>query len=85
MGFNVTKRNGDVVPYNPERINSFLGFVCEGLDNVSISEIAVNSNIMFYDGISTEEINGALLTSANNLIDEEHPDYANSCRTYFAL
>lgn len=76
MGFNVTKRNGDVVPYNPERINSFLGFVCAGLDNVSVSEIAVNSNIMFYDGITTEEINGALLTSANNLIDEEHPDYA---------
>ena len=53
MGFNVTKRNGDVVPYNPERINSFLGFVCAGLDKVSVSEIAVNRNIMLYDGITS--------------------------------
>ena len=76
MSINVIKRSGKVVPYNPERINTFLEFVCDGLDNVSVSEIALNSGLMIHDGISTSDINKALLESAHNLISEDTPDYA---------
>lgn len=76
MSINVIKRGGKVVPYNPERINTFLEFVCDGLDNVSVSEIALNSGLMIHDGISTSDINKALLESAHNLISEDNPDYA---------
>lgn len=76
MSINVIKRGGKVVSYNPERINTFLEFVCDGLDNVSVSEIALNSGLMIHDGISTSDINKALLESAHNLISEDTPDYA---------
>lgn len=76
MSINIIKRGGKVVPYNPERINTFLEFVCDGLDNVSVSEIALNSGLMIHDGISTSDINKALLESAHNLISEDTPDYA---------
>ena len=76
MSINVIKRGGNVVPYNPERINTFLEFICDGLDNVSVSEIALNSGLMIHDGISTSDINKALLESAHNLISEDNPDYA---------
>lgn len=76
MSINVIKRDGKIVPYNPERINTFLEFVCDGLDNVSVSEIALNSGLMIHDGISTSDINKALLESAHNLISEDNPDYA---------
>lgn len=76
MSINVIKRGGKIVPYNPERINTFLEFVCDGLDNVSVSEIALNSGLMIHDGISTSDINKALLESAHNLISEDNPDYA---------
>ena len=76
MSINVIKRGGNVVTYNPERINTFLEFVCDGLDNVSVSEIALNSGLMIHDGISTSDINKALLESAHNLISEDTPDYA---------
>lgn len=76
MSINVIKRGGKIVPYSPERINTFLEFVCDGLDNVSVSEIALNSGLMIHDGISTSDINKALLESAHNLISEDNPDYA---------
>lgn len=76
MSINVIKRGGKIVPYNPERINTFLEFICDGLDNVSVSEIALNSGLMIHDGISTSDINKALLESAHNLISEDNPDYA---------
>lgn len=72
---NVVKRDGTKVPYNPERINSFLDFVCEGL-NCHPSEIALNANLSIYDGISTVDINAALVESAQNLITVDTPDYA---------
>ena len=73
---NIVKRNGTIVPYNPERINTFLEFVCDGLEDVSLSQIAVNSDLYIYDGITTKEINRALLESAHNLISVDNPGYA---------
>ena len=48
---------------------------CEGLAGVSASQVEINSGIQFYDGITTEEIQGILVKSANDLISLEHPNY----------
>lgn len=71
----VVKRNGLKVEYNPEKINKFLEFVCDGLD-ASMSDIAMNSDLLIYDGITTDNINKALRDSAESLISENNPDYA---------
>ena len=48
---------------------------CEGLAGVSASQVEINSGIQFYDGITTDEIQGILVKSANDLISLEHPNY----------
>ena len=48
---------------------------CEGLAGVSASQVEINSGIQFYDGITTEEIQGILVKSANDLISLDHPNY----------
>jgi ribonucleoside-diphosphate reductase alpha chain len=48
---------------------------CEGLSGVSASQIEMNANIQFYDGISTRDIQSVLVKSANDLITLENPNY----------
>lgn len=71
----VTKRNNVRVQYDPDKINQFLEHVCEGIPGVSMSDIAMNSKLFLYDGISTKDINATMLKSAENLISEESPNY----------
>ena len=71
----ITKRNGAKVNYDPDKINQFLEYVCEGVSGVSMSDIVMNAKLFLYDGMSTEEINACMLKSAENLISEETPNY----------
>ena len=48
---------------------------CKGVTGVSASQVEMNSGIQFYDGITTEEIQGILIRSAADLITEENPNY----------
>lgn len=48
---------------------------CEGLKDVSASQVEMNSNLQFYNGIRTEDIQRILINSAANLISEDSPDY----------
>ena len=41
-----------------------------------MSDIAMNSDLLIYDGITTDNINKALRDSAESLISENNPDYA---------
>ena len=71
----VLKKNGVSVPYDVSKINSFLELITQGIDNVSMSDIIMNSDILLYDGISTTQINSVFIKSAENLITEETPSY----------
>ena len=71
----VLKKNGVSVPYDVSKINSFLELITEGIENVSMSDIIMNSNILLYDGISTSQINSIFIKSAENLITEDTPNY----------
>lgn len=75
MNLKVTKRNGLQENIDLDKIHKVINWAVEGLDNVSVSEIEMRSQISFYDGIKTEDIHEEIVKAAANLISEEHPDY----------
>jgi ribonucleoside-diphosphate reductase alpha chain len=72
---NIIKRNGKKEELNIDKIHKVVEFACEGLAGVSSSQIEMNANIQFYDGMSTDEIQNILIRSANDLISLENPNY----------
>jgi len=75
MSITVKKRNGTTEQLNLEKMHVMVDRACEGLAGVSASQVEINSGIQFYDGITTEEIQGILVKSANDLISLDHPNY----------
>ena len=74
----VTKRNGKRELLNVEKINEVIDNACEGLRNVSPSDIAMKAHIQFYDGITTSDIQEMIIKSAKDLISEFAPDYSKA-------
>ena len=72
---NVTKRNGDVVEFDVEKIHKVLEWATENINGVSFSDIEMNANLSLYDKIPTSEIHQILIKSANDLISEAAPNY----------
>jgi ribonucleoside-diphosphate reductase alpha chain len=70
----VKKRNGRLEQINLDKINECAERACEGLDNVSVSEIVLDASIQLYNKISTAEIDKALIMSARSKIEKE-PNY----------
>ena len=58
-----------------EKIHRMVEYACEGLAGVSESQIEMNANLQFYDGISTKDIQEILVRSANDLISLDNPNY----------
>lgn len=75
LEINVSKRNGKLVPFDADKINETLEWACEGLNNVSSSQVAVSAKIQFFDGIPSETIQKLLVRAAADLINETTPDY----------
>jgi ribonucleoside-diphosphate reductase alpha chain len=71
----VTKRNGEKSEFDAEKINKVLLWACEGINNVSASDVAMNAEIQFFNGIKTEQIHEVLIDSAVELITEKTPNY----------
>ena len=71
----VTKRNGDVIPLDLEKIHNILEWACEGLKRVSVSDIEINAKLQFHNKIKTSDIHSILIKSAVDLISEKTPDY----------
>ena len=71
----IVKRNGAKEPLNIDKIHFVVGEACNGLAGVSSSQIEMNANIQFYDGMSTKEIQEVLVRSANDLISLDAPNY----------
>ena len=74
-GIHIIKRDGSKVPLNIDKIHFVVEEACKGLAGVSSSQIEMNANIQFYDGMSTEEIQDIMVRSANDLISLENPNY----------
>ena len=71
----VLKRDGRLEPLDIDKIHFVVEEACEGLSGVSSSQIEINANIQFYDGITTKDIQHVLVKSANDLISLESPNY----------
>jgi len=74
-GIHIRKRDGSLMPLDVNKIHFVVEEACEGLAHVSSSQIEMNANIQFYDGMSTAEIQEILIKSANDLISLDAPNY----------
>ena len=71
----VKKRNGSIEPMNLEKMHVMVERACKDLAGVSASQVEMQSGIQFYNGITTDEIQGILIKSASDLISLEQPNY----------
>ena len=71
----VQKRDGRLELLDINKIHFVVEEACEGLTGVSSSQIEMNANIQFYDGMTTKDIQNVLVRSANDLISLEYPNY----------
>ena len=71
----VQKRDGRLEDLDINKIHFVVEEACEGLSGVSSSQIEMNANIQFYDGMTTKDIQNVLVRSANDLISLEAPNY----------
>ena len=71
----VNKRSGKIEPLDIDKIHFVVEQACDGLSGVSSSQIEMNSNLQFADGMSTKDIQEILIRSANDLISLDAPNY----------
>ena len=71
----VTKRDGQKEPLDIEKLHKVVFYATEGITGVSPSEVEIKSQIQFYNGMTTREIQETLIKAAADLISEETPNY----------
>lgn len=71
----VAKRNGEKEPLDVEKVHKVVFNACQDITGVSASEVEIKSQIQFYNGISTKEIQETLIKATADLISEESPNY----------
>jgi hypothetical protein len=81
----VVKRSGQREPLHIEKWQAQVAKVCKGIADVSQSMIEIKAQLHFYDGITTEEIDGITLRAIVDLIDvEQNPDVGHTNYQYVA-
>ena len=71
----VTKRNGHKEDLDINKLHKVVMYSTENLTGVSASQVEINSQIQFYDGIASTDIQETLIKSTADLISEETPNY----------
>ena len=71
----VIKRNGKKEAINIDKLHEVVEHACYGLSGVSSSEVELKSQLQFYDGMTTKEIQETLIKAAADLISEHSPNY----------
>ena len=71
----ITKRSGSKEKLDLDKMHFVVEEACKGLSGVSASQIEMNADLQFYDGMTTDEIQNILVKSANDLISLEAPNY----------
>ncbi len=66
MTLTITKRDGTKVPFNANRINKSIERACHGLEDPisKVIQIATETQLTLYDGITTEEMDAATINAA---------------------
>ena len=71
----VTKRNGKKESIDMEKIHRVVHWASQDLKGVSVSQVEINAQLAFFDGIKTEDIHETIIKSAADLISTDVPDY----------
>jgi len=71
----VAKRNGSKETLDIEKLHKVVFHACDNITGVSPSEVEIKSQIQFYNGMTTVEIQETLIKAAADLITEETPNY----------
>jgi len=75
----VVKRSGQRESLALEKWQTQIAKVCAGIADVSQSMIEIRTQLHFYDGITTKEIDGITLRAIVDLIDvEQNPDVGHT-------
>ncbi len=66
MTLTITKRDGSKVPFNADRINKSIERACKGIEDPisKVIQIATETQLTLYDGITTEELDMATINAA---------------------
>ena len=79
----VVKRSGAKEPLQIDKWQAQVAKVCQGIADVSQSMIEIKAQLHFYDGITTQEIDGITLRAIVDLIDvESNPDVGHTNYQY---
>jgi ribonucleoside-diphosphate reductase alpha chain len=82
---NVLKRNGKKEPLMLEKWQAQVAKVCTGIADVSPSMVEIKSQLHFYDGITTSQIDSITLRAIVDLIDvESNTDIGHTNYQYVA-
>jgi len=71
----VVKRNGTKEALDLNKFHKVVEWACEGITGVSESEIEIKSQIQFFNGMKTTDIQETLIKAAADLISEDTPNY----------
>lgn len=71
----VTKRSGDRQPMDESKYERQIIWACSGLKGVSPEKLKTVIKLSFYDGITTAELNKAIIIAAAGLISIEEPNW----------
>jgi len=81
----VVKRSGVKEPLQIDKWQAQVAKICQGIADVSQSMIEIKAQLHFYNGITTEEIDGITLRAIVDLIDiESNPDIGHTNYQYVA-
>lgn len=75
MTITVKKRDNRVEELDINKIHKIVNWACEGLEDVSSSDVEMNAKLLFYDGIPTSDIHNSLIRSACDLVSKDYPNY----------
>ena len=85
MIINVIKRSGTKEPLTLEKWQAQVAKICTGIADVSPSMVEIKSQLHFYDGITTKQIDEITLRAIVDLIDvENNPDVGHTNYQYVA-
>jgi ribonucleoside-diphosphate reductase alpha chain len=77
MSISITKNDGTRVPFNADRINRAIERACVGLPNpvAMVTQVATETRLTLYDGITTDEMDQATISAAvQNIKDDTDYD-----------
>lgn len=71
----IVKRDGTKELLDINKLHKVVEKACLGVSNVSASEVEIASQIKFFDGMKSSEIQQTLIKAATELITEDTPNY----------